>query len=333
MSQNFHKFLDLPWELRNQIWNLAVRPDGPGAHVFTIYNWQKDQDALKHMNLELADVYRWEDLQLSAPKGQPSLGESANASASWTRNNQSTYLIDGGLWTSCKESRAVMERRFQQKMSNAFRKDRCRRESKAGWPWHTDKLPATAYFVGDDSIDHYLTVVPSQDLFVLQPHCLENVDWHEISRCIPIGSDIQQFNGLRNIALEFKPAWGYSMEGLTSEEIEMSSIIRYFSRVATSEDVHILWFIDYNMKRKSHAPTKEQSETAGGRVFSQSDRRFVEIGEDYRDSHWDTSTKCYEFVQALRMTIEEDWWRGADDFLFDHYKHMALVGVLACEYF
>lgn len=35
------------------------------------------------------------------------------APISWTLNNPSTYLIDSGLWTACKESLLVIEKEFQ----------------------------------------------------------------------------------------------------------------------------------------------------------------------------------------------------------------------------
>lgn len=100
MATSFHQFGDLPWELRDQIWNLAVRPACPGIQIFKLYN-REDTGALEKMRImvldeDYADAHH--DHQLIIPGSDES--------------NISTYLIDGGLWTACKESRRVMERRF-----------------------------------------------------------------------------------------------------------------------------------------------------------------------------------------------------------------------------
>ena len=37
MPDTFHHFSLLPFELREEIWKLAVRPAGPTAHMFAVY--------------------------------------------------------------------------------------------------------------------------------------------------------------------------------------------------------------------------------------------------------------------------------------------------------
>jgi hypothetical protein len=34
----FHQFSDLPKELRDEIWDTAIRDDGPGVHFFSVYD-------------------------------------------------------------------------------------------------------------------------------------------------------------------------------------------------------------------------------------------------------------------------------------------------------
>ena len=38
MTAAFHLFPFLPWELREEIWKLGIRPSVSGAHVFQVYD-------------------------------------------------------------------------------------------------------------------------------------------------------------------------------------------------------------------------------------------------------------------------------------------------------
>ncbi|KPM38044.1 hypothetical protein AK830_g8528 [Neonectria ditissima] len=310
MAQTFHFFSQLPLELRKRIWSLAIRPNCPRAHIFTVHDEQEISD------------FRWEDLQLSVPKCLPKLVDAGNTLES------STYLTDGGLWTCCKESRLVMEQRFQRKTWDA---DQNRRV--LTWEGsNKGDMPATAFFVDNDSIDHYITVVPAQDLFILQTHPPENTDQNAIARSIPAGPKLGKDGGLRNIAVEFDPALALATAILTLNQIDTRHIVEYFLKIALSKDVHMLWFIDYGMKRKQHALTKEQSEVAGDRVFSQPGRRFVEIDEGFWKSQWQHQTRDKDsppscrFADILRIAI------AARRALLNHDQNVAAVGILACEY-
>jgi len=84
------------------IWKRAMRPRLPGAHVFHV-----------------SDGHSWSWQPLLAtpgdvPRGVDS-GEAALATAptALTLNNPSTYLIDSGLWTACRESLRAIEKDFQ----------------------------------------------------------------------------------------------------------------------------------------------------------------------------------------------------------------------------
>lgn len=112
MATEFHLFPFLPWELRDQIWKLAIRPDLPGAHIFRV------SDADAHETSDDNDSYRCAKSLLAAPQCLPKSVDftpaaQAAAPISWTLNNPSTYLIDSGLWTACKESRLATEQVLQ----------------------------------------------------------------------------------------------------------------------------------------------------------------------------------------------------------------------------
>jgi hypothetical protein len=115
MAAEFHFFPLLPWELREMIWELAARPALPGAHLFRVYN-ADDSEHADPKNETSRHAYRGVSKpRLAAPRCLPrgvdfSPAAQADAPISWTLNNPSTYLIDSGLWTACKESLLVIEK-------------------------------------------------------------------------------------------------------------------------------------------------------------------------------------------------------------------------------
>ncbi|VTT64960.1 unnamed protein product [Fusarium fujikuroi] len=97
----FTRFIELPRELRDQIWSLAIRDDHPGAHIFGQYVTGSH------------GFQSWRGLSFDV--AAPSWGrffESLDENRS--DENISTYLIDGGLWTACHESRCIMEDHLRQ---------------------------------------------------------------------------------------------------------------------------------------------------------------------------------------------------------------------------
>jgi len=102
----FHHFPMLPWELRDLIWDISIRPDQPGAHFFTVFSPSIEE------NKKAMEVYSMKSAY-GATELAASRCSNGKADRSWTTSNPSTYLIDSGLWTACKESRERMEHRFQ----------------------------------------------------------------------------------------------------------------------------------------------------------------------------------------------------------------------------
>lgn len=111
MATAFHLFLELPAELRLQIWESALRPAVPGVHFFSL----KERPAtsvgegdrfVSHVGLGSRGYF------LAPPTF------AAEQQHPWGQRNPSTYLIDKELWAACRESRNVARKHFE----NACRK-------------------------------------------------------------------------------------------------------------------------------------------------------------------------------------------------------------------
>ncbi|KAJ3540938.1 hypothetical protein NM208_g4835 [Fusarium decemcellulare] len=269
MNDTFHRFADLPWELRDHIWNLAVRPPSPGIHKFKLYNQETDGVLKNASNVVFDESKRYICLRLAAPDCDKSSGTDI-----CNKDNLSIYLIDGGLWTACKESRVVMERSF-----------RCLHGSKqmlkSVSEQKKDDAAATGYFEGQDGQAYYFTVLPHRDLFLFQPQNLGTIDWSALDHDIPIGSRLWGFRGLRNIALEYNPEWGLQVNTARTREIRGLSIVKMIIQMSKEAgNIETLWFIDYNLTRTDDDAIEEDGMFRHRKpaVFYSRDKRFVEVG-------------------------------------------------------
>ncbi|SPJ85375.1 uncharacterized protein FTOL_11156 [Fusarium torulosum] len=167
----FHQFSDLPRELRDTIWSFAIRDDNPGVHIFG------DFDNKKRHYFNSLDENRSDE-------------------------NVSTYLIDGGLWTACKESRLIMERHFRQ--SEWPKELQCDKYYGSLTKGHFN-MPATGYFQGGEL--HCLKVFPHKDLFVLQLDDIARYGWCPGDLKSPLGKNLRGYKGVRHLAIEYRPEW------------------------------------------------------------------------------------------------------------------------------
>ncbi|OIW24151.1 hypothetical protein CONLIGDRAFT_648945 [Coniochaeta ligniaria NRRL 30616] len=271
MAQTFHSFLLLPWELRNQIWEHALRPDRPGAHIFRISTRPRLYDKEGKRILDVSEVVVSTTSlchRLSAPNPPLSHTVTQNQTdggvddgtaplpISWF-NNPSTYLIDGGLWMACKESRLVMERRFKTREWKTILKER-RRPYGCGMTYNPiwspneddlmpqESLPVSGYFNPDKrsaSDVRFFTVLPHNDLIVLQPEgddsFREMWDWY-----IPIDTQRLGFGGIRDVAVEYDPAWD-------NDGDKWDPIVWIIGEAAAAlyNQVTTIWFIDRRLQR------------------------------------------------------------------------------------
>ncbi|KAH7195973.1 hypothetical protein DER44DRAFT_814623 [Fusarium oxysporum] len=114
MSTEFSLFSALLTELREEIWNLAIRPKRSGVHIFRVYSTYMDHETspeeVIHFSANEASFYGHErfELSLAVPLPHKSLDGANKDGARMT----SSYMIDTGLWTACHESRSMMKKAF-----------------------------------------------------------------------------------------------------------------------------------------------------------------------------------------------------------------------------
>lgn len=270
MSQ-FTIFTELPQELRDHIWDLAIRDDGPAAHFFTMYDPAVDPH----------DVVRLEE-RVHATRGGYSpfcrVGFAApqrrgTSEPSWVEGNVSTYITDSGLWTACWDSRKRMLWHFRPEAN-----------SPPTTP-HSSTAPVTMPFRRENGGRQYLTIRPSEDLLCLQ-FAQGSVIRRESGYHWTYVQDFPWFRGrhwweppqrVRHVAVEFDMAWldgigGWPFSGLLSAD-----------RIAGLAG---FWFISYGLERRYRADGDRRGRrnfrTGGG-----ADLVEVRAGDD---EWWDRST-------------------------------------------
>ena len=182
----FHLFPNLPWELRHAIWELAVRPlDRPGAHIFCL----EERDGFKFEVKQCDVICKLIDskLQLSVP---------AKTMSAELDSNPSMYMVDGGLWTACKESRAVMEKTFKHRMWDLRRRDwRQWHEASLQLMFKGTPLPAgleNPYEgLGDDELD----MIPATGCFLAEG----SYPWSSMASSTPASFRAADVNPLAQI--------------------------------------------------------------------------------------------------------------------------------------
>ena len=212
VAQMFPLFNHLPYELRAEIWRYAMRDEHvPGVHYFLVQD--KDDDTENVIFNEYGLIQQGPFL--AAPSWGPKCfltGSCGSPSTDpWQHQNDSTYLVDSGLWTACKESRDLM---LKQVKSPNFPRSRSEYYNSA-----TSKLertatarilrPKTTAATGKKTSsrhDHelsYITMYPDADLFVLQKGETDYFLLNDINAAIPFASYDRGFSPLWNVAVEY----------------------------------------------------------------------------------------------------------------------------------
>ncbi|ENH75466.1 hypothetical protein FOC1_g10005438 [Fusarium oxysporum f. sp. cubense race 1] len=326
---SFRRFAELPKELQDRIWSLAIRDDHPGVHIFGRYDESKK-------NTSESRFLRYDDT-MSRTWAAPSWRRYfENLNGDRSDENISTYLIDGGLWTACRASRLIMERRFEQSKRKPY-EDTYPRYDRTDQAF---KKATTGCFDGTPL--HPVTVFPHRDLFVLQSNDLNNVDWFFLGSDASMASFAEGFSGVMHVALEYDPKWWYETRP-QSGSLCMSDDVWEIMEGAFEMwgNVSKLWFIDRSLKRKKDAPAFKEKADNGYEInaFYASDRRFLEVNHNNihdLEKEWeyirpvvdksnDGFSSSLNFIRELELELRDKSYPTSDNYS-EPYCSIGLLG-------
>ncbi|KAF5592885.1 hypothetical protein FPCIR_5568 [Fusarium pseudocircinatum] len=236
---SFTRFSELSKELRDMIWDYATQittqRNVAGVQIFEFRPPEPTKDG------ETSDTTTSGVLpprqQLATPlrsKCFPSIDGGPGDS------NVSRYMADIGLWTACKESWEVMEKTTQR--TNRI----LERGARQGYRFNWD------------------------DLIVLQPNKIEDINWSQIAHDIGKHFDPRYaWDGI-NIGIEWNVQWG-----INKEDDDFNLLCQAFRDLDAQ-----LWIIGHNLKRKEELDKNEINR--GNQVFYTCDRRFIEVDWSYK---------------------------------------------------
>ncbi|KAK0655175.1 hypothetical protein B0T16DRAFT_384129 [Cercophora newfieldiana] len=290
----FPQFSRLPPAVRRTIWSFAIRPRGRGAHVFTFFNGKTEEEAAEWRE-HCVGSSSHQDLRITLaaptlPDGWEFPSSSRRQSTpSWYRSNTSAYLIDGGMWSACKESRAAMTRHYNKVITvhNTLIP-----AIPGVQKLHLEQiysLPVTGLFT-DNGKTQYFTVYPMTDLFIIQDFQIESMDLTELFTHVPLFKQVSG-NFVGHIAFELGP--------YDKDEREMSLALERIEWIArhvqVSNDTYVsrspwgnvrysgqppqpiqvstcLWLID-----RSFRSAEDGEEEEGGVCFQDSRYKYIPV--------------------------------------------------------
>ncbi|KAL2760414.1 hypothetical protein ACRALDRAFT_2024401 [Sodiomyces alcalophilus JCM 7366] len=300
----FHGFPKLPPELRLRIWELSIRPRGPGVHYFSFSKTSNKDDEKKQVNrpdsLALVNPRFFED---GKPRyltryaaANPIIPIYGTAEHSWFNGSRSFSRWDAGLWTACKESRYVI-RRYLAKNKDIYKRS----------------FLARAQHNGEDM---YLRVQPGDDLFCLEVSDLSEVpsiQWRHLISHFPLchlhpvnnpgGQKARHARRPKHIAFEFHPDWLESLpetlEELEDEPSPRGLVARAVLASARREIDCAIWLIDHNLHRAC-----PPLEPAPRTVFTNGEHTYYEATYTQFRVHNDVEAfRRSAFYFSLKMTV------------------------------
>ncbi|KAH0425442.1 hypothetical protein CcaCcLH18_10990 [Colletotrichum camelliae] len=245
---------------------------------------------------------------------------------SWD-NSDSTYAIDGGLWTACKESRAAMYRRYRpEEWSDYLQllKENPQLRFRVGFwrnPNHFDT--SATFMVNDMQTKRFLTVLPARDLIFIQP-CDQPFNPACIWDAMPFAAGtIACFGELSNVALEFDPSWNvaelreYQRQWRASVLEDGDYLARFRDRpetydrydtydqlVRVSQESRVkgtsFWLVDRRLRRKRSPPAAHEHLEKTQIVFHGNDCRVFGMPEGHEDQF------C-EYPPTTNQNLETIW--------------------------
>jgi len=321
-AKDFTLFPKLPPELRVLIWEHATRcPETPAVHFFSLADLTEDLTDLYEIPTSLWYLLR--------PPGKLKLNRSKNPSAKC--RNASGYMVDFGLWTACKESRAVIRRHWEVKPVVPLVKNPFGFDPFDMYYDHYDKsdakneASAVAWTLPDsDEKSYKLMLSPTKDLVCLTSlpqGGLSMIDdcWEDATGYI---DGYPGFDGLTNLALPYNTRW--DMLWLKYDTGDLDPL---FSHILCVHGPRKLWFIDYRIKiNREELKLIEQK---GQSVFHGMGVRLAEVHvsvfKDRRTSQLTKSMATIDFLSELYLEEHMDM----EDYERDNcVQEIGLLGVV-----
>ncbi|SPJ87899.1 uncharacterized protein FTOL_12368 [Fusarium torulosum] len=308
MLDSFQYFESLPTELQMEIWSFAVRPTSPGVQIFSLVSYHRSTPH-EYRGLEAHQVATY---HLEAPKWAFGSGHNFNAfdgpTASWTKNNPSTYLVDSGLSRACRRSNHAIRHKLGS-INPVVIPTRVR---SVGLNIEASTLEKFALQ------QRSIIVSPSQDLFILQLDDPDMFNWSLVDDAIPNNMDPNQIH-IRHVGWQYHPIWASSLH--ESPWIgSLDSLCCYMIYGARFRGLETLWLINYRIKRKHWVPKQKELDRAAPKVFETTKFRLVEVLADEEERLDESSTQ----LQWNEATNDETAY-AFEDFLAFVYQLRRLV--------
>lgn len=313
MATTFFDFSRLPKELRYMIWECALRPDVPGVHFFKM-NDTHDMPAFSAEGTVVQNVRLYQHIRmiyLVIPVCSTSISMNHSTirkrnQAWWKDGNPSTYEVDSGLWTACKESRYAMEHAFGHFVCPSLRQN----------PNHP---PGT---VKDDTMISFHAVTNKEKRFYsLRPR--QDLIVFQIER-MPVFYPFNYYRKLapHHVGLEFDPAWAEAIQEYNKDPILSNGAVVVTRLVGAAQICENLWVIDCSLTRRFDASRQKDPIERELVTFQAGSHRFVEFKYDEEDNYtrrdWEevhkSSRNCRApaTLKALKL-LSRNWthWPGS----------------------
>ncbi|KAI1329162.1 hypothetical protein F5Y16DRAFT_397629 [Xylariaceae sp. FL0255] len=296
-SASFHRFSDLPKELRLQIWEECISSFSPAAQFFT----------MAEVHAIDPHYYMITPCRFGCSLAAPICRHTGVQS--WRNHNLSAYMIDQGLWTACHESRMVMLKHHSRRIQPDFKEKEI--ASYRNWEelW-TTPLPTTmtAGF-SEGGSQQCFSFDPTNDLICIQP-----VGWmpmyhsssQEMADSIPFLLPMEGFDA-RNVALEYRAAWTWGEREILKWQLKIDDdsfyMLKSMNQTVNDYFSHPkLWFIDYRLRLRQNS--KENPFEDGRMLFKGLGCTFIEMHDT--DDCWeasDASEKSWEDMACFNHSI------------------------------
>ncbi|CAH0005032.1 unnamed protein product [Clonostachys byssicola] len=303
---SFRFFPDLPYELREQIWQQAIRPSAKnysGIQHFSIL----------HSNMKFEST-AFKPKLIPSSRGVPtSCDEGITFAAEipgteGAEANRSAYMWDAGLWTACWESRQIILRHWEIKKWSEKRRNFQAEGFYGFWyreeEWRENQdccitINAPSLITNDGGEEWQLMVRPYDDAFYFDLESLKDAlnqpnpgrTWDnlvEIMQDLPFSGLNYCCQPVRHLIFDFDPNWlnnlpRYNAHVDSGSTQEFIIDLLWLLAGRSEEETHFhIWLIDRS-RRQSSIKNGDEVLLAGGageeaRVFYNCDEEFVDLG-------------------------------------------------------